>query len=251
MLFREEREMLKRMRMLSATLAVVFLAGSAVGCKGEEPKTTERWAATQNTNVDIDWDKVNEAYKAAEGPADLEKRINEIYKGDEVISVAVQDVDDKVQEVTGFFDKNQSGSVDEGEKIFTIKREITGEGTAQVQTVGHGPYYGYTSPMLSIMSGMMLGSMMSMMFMPSYSPMYRTPYTTSAGRTSELRNTRPARSTVQSRPKASGSGRTYDSRQRSSGGFGSGSKSFGGGRRGGGGFGVSRAGRARPARLTA
>src|SRR5689334_8183587 len=116
----EAPEMLKRMRMLSAALAVVFLAGSAVGCKpGNEDKGNERWATTQNTNVDIDWDKVNEAYKAAEGPADLEKRINEIYQGDEVISVAVIDTDEKNQEVTGFFDKNQSGTVDENEKIFT------------------------------------------------------------------------------------------------------------------------------------
>jgi hypothetical protein len=240
--------MLKRMRMLSATLAVVFLAGSAIGCKGEEPKT-ERWATTANTTVDIDWDKVNEAYKAADGPADLERRINEIYQGDEVISVAVLDTDEKNQEVTGFFDKNQSGSVDEGEKIFTIKREVTGEGQAQVQTTGYGPYMGYHSPVLSIVTGMMLGSMMSSMFMPGYSPMYRGGYTTSPGRNSELRNSRSARPSVQNRPKASGSGRSYDSKSRSSGGFGS--RSSGGGRRGGGGFGVSRAGRAPPARLTA
>jgi hypothetical protein len=235
------------MRMLSAALALVFLAGTAPACKSED-KGTERWATTANTAVDIDWDKVNEAYKAAEGPADLEKRINEIYKGDEVISVAVQDLDDKTQEVTGFFDKNSSGSVDEGEKIFAMKREITGEGTAQVQTVGYGPYYGYTSPVLSIMTGMMLGSMMSSMFMPSYVPMYRTPYTTSPGRSSELRSSRSARPSVTTRPKASGSGRSYDSKSRSSGGFG-GKSSFGGGRRGGGGFGVKRAGRARPVRL--
>ena len=50
---------------------------------------TERWATTDNTNVPIDWDKVNEAYKSADGPADFEKRVNEIYEGDEVIRKAL------------------------------------------------------------------------------------------------------------------------------------------------------------------
>ena len=47
------------------------------------------------------------------------------------------------------------------DEYFTIKRDITGEGQAQYHTMGHGAYYGYTSPLLSIASGMMLGSMMS------------------------------------------------------------------------------------------
>ena len=103
---------------------------------------TERWATTKNTNVPIDWDKVNEAYKTADGPTDFEKRVNEIYEGDEVISVSVQDLAGNAQVVTGFFDKDKSGTVQEGEKIFTIKRNVTGEGTGQYQTQGYGAYYG-------------------------------------------------------------------------------------------------------------
>ena len=106
---------------------------------------TERWATTENTNVPIDWDKVNEAYKTADGPADFEKRVNEIYEGDEVISVSVQDLAGNAQVVTGFFDKDKSGTVQEGEKIFTIKRNVTGEGTGQYQTQGYGAYYGTTT----------------------------------------------------------------------------------------------------------
>lgn len=183
--------MLHRLRLPSSLLAALLasLALGTVAC-APDAKQTERWVTTENTNVKIDWDKVAEAYKAAEGPADLEKRINEIYDGDEIISVSVADQDAKTQVVTGFFDKDTNGQVGEGEKIFTIQRVVTGEGQAQVQTTGYGPYYGYTSPMLSIASGMILGSMMSSMFMPSYVPMYTQPYVTSAARAGQLTSQR-------------------------------------------------------------
>src|SRR5262245_29197409 len=161
----------------SALIAALTLGGAGVGCSNDHDRV-ERWATTENTNVKIDWDKVNQAYRDANGPQDLEKRINEIYEGDEVISIAVADQDDKTQIVTGFFDKNTNGAVDEGEKIFTIKREPTGEGGAQVQTVGYGPYAGYVSPFWSIASGMIMGSMISNMFAPRYVPIYyTTPHT--------------------------------------------------------------------------
>ena len=108
-----------------AALAIASLPFSACD------RGTERWATTENTNVPLDWDKVNEAYKTADGPADFEKRVNEIYEGDEVISVSVKDLADNTQVVTGFFDKDKSGTVQEAEKIFTIKRNVTGEGTGQ------------------------------------------------------------------------------------------------------------------------
>ncbi len=239
--------MIARTKLLAAALGIALL-GAGAGC---EPgaDNVDRWATTENTNVKIDWDKVNEAYKQASGPEDLEKKINEIYEGDEVISIAVHDQDDKTQVVTGFFDKNTNGTVEEPEKIFTIKREPTGEGTAQYQTQGYGAYYGYHSPFMGIATGMLMGSMISNMFMPHYVPVYSRPYVTPATRVSDLsthrnsyRNANPERFGPRSK-----SGRSYGGKPstgRPSGG--------GGGRRGGGMFGLSRAGRAvRPERLTA
>ena len=230
--------MFSKVKHLAAALAVVVpLVIVSTGCESYESRGNERWTTTENTNVKIDFDKVNEAYKAAEGPEDLEKRVNEIYEGDEVISVSVQDTDDKTQVVTGFFDKNTSGSVDEGEKIFTIQRGITGEGQAQVQTTGYGAYYGYHSPMMSIASGMILGSMMSSMFMPSYMPMYRTAYHTPPGRVSALQQSRSSyRAANPARFQRSQSGRTYS---RPSSGTRSTGRSSGGFRSGGGRFGVA------------
>jgi hypothetical protein len=228
--------------MLSKTTwlaAALSLALAPVGCS-QEDRGSDRWATTENTNVAIDWDKVNEAYKAANGPEDLEKRINDIYQGDETISIAVLDVDAKTQEVTGFFDKNGSGKVDEGEKIFTIKRAITGEGQAQMETMGYGPYAGYHSPLLSIATGMLLGSMMSRAFSPGYVPVYTQPYSTPPRRLGQLRADRAARvnSSVRSRVKPSGSGRSYNAKPRMP--------------RGGGRFGIRRAARTSlPVQLTA
>lgn len=179
--------MLTKSKLLAAFLGSSLALGG-VACTSED-KGNDRWATTANTNVNINWDKVNEAYKQANGPEDLEKRLNEIYEGDEIISVHVQDLDDKAQVVTGFFDKDKSGTVEEPEKIFTIRREVK-DGNAQYQTQGHGHYAGYHSPFFSIASGMLMGAMLSNMFMPTYVPMYTQPYTTSQSRISNIHNTR-------------------------------------------------------------
>ena len=232
--------MISKAKVLAAALA---LAVPLSACESRDDRV-ERWATTENTNVQIDWDKVNQAYRDASGPEDLEKRINEIYEGDEVISIAVNDQDDKTQIVTGFFDKNSNGSVEDAEKIFTIKREPTGEGKAQVQTVGYGPYAGYHSPMWDIAMGMVMGSMISNMFMPSYVP-YR--YVTHPTRISGLQSYRS--SYRQSNPAKFGprsqSGRRYGGGTvtKPTSRWGTGRPSGGGGFRGGGGrFGLRSAG---------
>src|SRR4051794_3266462 len=119
--------MIAKTKLLAAALAIAS-GVAASGCDTSDgDRRVERWATTENTSVKIDWNAVNEAYKQANSPADLERRINEIYQGGEVISISVADVDAKTQMVTGFFDKNTNGAVDEGEKIFTIRRDITGD----------------------------------------------------------------------------------------------------------------------------
>jgi hypothetical protein len=203
--------MIMKAKVLAAVLGATLLAGAGVtGVGGCSDERNERWATTENTSVKIDWDKVNEAYKRAEGPEDLERRINEIYEGSEIISIAVQDLNDKTQVVTGFFDKDKDGKVSDPEKIFTIKRDLKGS-EAQYQTQGYGPYYGYTSPFYSVASGMFMGYMLSSMFRPNYVPVYMTPYTTSYARMSQLDSHRSSyRASNPSRfSKPSQTGRTY------------------------------------------
>ena len=227
---------------------IVAIAVASLLSACSEDRRTERWVTTENTTVPLDWDKVNEAYQQAEGPKDFEKRVNEIYEGEELISVSVMDKSKETQVVTGFFDRNGNGQVEDAEKIFTLNREIAGE-KGNVQISGYGPYAGYRSPIWDIATGMLLGSMISNAFRPNYAPAYSRPYVTSSSRLNQIRNDRSSfRKANPSRfQKASGSGRSYGNRgssfgsgSRSSGSTGRSSSGFGGSsRRSGGGFGIS------------
>lgn len=206
---------MRRVKLRTRSIVLpALLSVSLAGAPACQQSSTDRWVTTSNTNVDIDWDAVSKAYQEAEGPEDFERRVNEIYTGDELISVAVVDKSDKSQVVTGFFDKNTSGAVDEGEKIFEITRNITGEGTGQYQMSGYGHYAGYHSPMFDIMAGMMLGQMLMGPMRPGY-VMMSQPYTTSPTRREALaqqRSTfRAANPSRFSTPKSSQTGRTYGS----------------------------------------
>lgn len=230
-------------RSLAVALAAAVALSGVTGCEGN--RGNERWVVTENTQVEIDWDAVNTAYREAEGPEDFERRVNEIYTGDEVISISVRDEDERTQVVTGFFDKNSNGRVEDPEKIFTIRRDVVGEGAAQYQIVGAGPYAHYHSPIWDIAAGMMLGSFLSNMFMPGYRPIYVTPYTTTPARRGALmshRDSYRAANPSKFPPKSSTSGRKYGARGSQWGSGGSGTRSSGGRR--GGGFGT-RAGRTR------
>ncbi|MFO0637515.1 MAG: hypothetical protein U0168_32220 [Nannocystaceae bacterium] len=233
-------------RLLGAAMAM-SLATTLPACG----RGTDRWVTTEDSRVDIDWDEVSQAYKDAEGPEDFERRVNEIYTGDEVISVSVQDKDEKTQIVTGFFDKNEDGKAADDEAIFTIQRDLVSADKGQYQIAGYGPYAGYHSPMWDIAAGMMMGSMMMSLFSPGYRPMYTTPYTTAPGRRGELMTQRNA--WRQSNPdtfnkRASKSGRSYGAK---GGGFGGGRPAPGPRMpsRGGGRFGMRRAPAHAPVRL--
>ncbi|MFO7561910.1 MAG: hypothetical protein R6X02_04660 [Enhygromyxa sp.] len=195
-------------RLLSLTVSgAVALAVPACGSNGNE-----RWVTTENTKVDIDWDAVAKAYKEAEGPEDLERRVNEIYEGDEIISISVQDLDERTQVVTGFFDNNTNGQVEDDEKIFSIERTIgADQSDGSYQISGYGPYAGYRSPMWDIAAGMMLGSFISRAFMPGYRPMYTTAYVTPTSRHGAIKSQRNAyrQANPQKFQRKSQSGRSY------------------------------------------
>lgn len=197
-------------------LLPALLTGALAGAPACQSSSTDRWVTTSNTNVDINWDEVAKAYQEAEGPADFEKRVNEIYTGDEIISIAVADKDDKSQVVTGFFDHNTNGTLEDGEKIFEITRRITGEGAGEMQVAGYGAYAGYHSPMLSIMTGMMLGSWMSGAFSPGYAPAgaYTTPVSRREALSQQRSAYRAANPSKFSTPRASQSGRSYGNQGR-------------------------------------
>src|SRR6476620_3086803 len=108
--------MIVKARLVASVLAcAVPIAGCA---SSQSENVVEPWQETPvpeegagTTSAKIDFDAVNKAYQSASSPEDFEQKVNEIYTGDEIISVAVQDQDSQTQLVTGFIDKNQNGVV--------------------------------------------------------------------------------------------------------------------------------------------
>ena len=169
-----------------AMAALLLAAPACGGGSNSSPRGNDRWVTTENTTIDIDWDAVGKAYEKAEGPEDFETKVNEIYTGSEIISVAVRDKDAKTQEVVGFFDKDTDGKVSDPEKVFTIQRDLVDPDKAQVQIRGHNSYSSYHSPVWTILAGAATGYMVARIFSPSYAPVYTQPYVTPTSRHSEL-----------------------------------------------------------------
>ena len=71
-----------------AMAALLLAAPACGGGSNSSPRGNDRWVTTENTTIDIDWDAVGKAYEKAEGPEDFETKVNEIYTGSEIISVA-------------------------------------------------------------------------------------------------------------------------------------------------------------------
>lgn len=229
-------------------VAVTALLLAAPACGGgSSSRGNDRWVTTQDTTVDIDWDAIGKAYKSAEGPEDFENKVNEIYTGSEIISVAVHDTDAKTQEIVGFFDRDTDGKVADSEKIFTLKRNIVDGNAAEYQIRGHGGYSSYHSPMWTILAGAATGYMLARVFSPSYSPAYSQRYVTPTSRHAALtshrdgyRQKNPTK--FNNTSKSSKTGKSYGKK---GGGFGGGRSSPAPRRptsrpRGGGRFGVTR-----------
>lgn len=185
--------------------SVLALAVPIAGCGSSQSEAVEPWPETENAGGEtaatsqIDFDAISKAYREASSPEEFEQRVNEIYEGDDIVSIAVEDQDDQTQLVTGFIDKNGNGTMDEGEKIFSIKRTPTGSGeeqTAQYVTTGYsyevgvGYYPYYTSPYYPLVwgTGLAVGAMAAMAWRgAAYAP-YR--YATSAARVGALNSYR-------------------------------------------------------------
>ena len=101
----------------------------------------DRWATTENTNVQIRLGQgQRRPTRTRTAPRTSSKRVNEIStKVTRSSRIAVTDQDDKTQIVTGFFDKNKNGAVDEGERSSRSSASRPATGTAQYQTHGLWP----------------------------------------------------------------------------------------------------------------
>ena len=106
--------------MLAGTMVV---AGPVAAACAPGP-TFDQWAATDGAAGRINLDQVQEAFKESTSPTEFERRVNEIYEGDQVILIrSTQDGDKLVLE--GFEDLDGSGTIDEtaDDVLFSIVKD--------------------------------------------------------------------------------------------------------------------------------
>ncbi len=119
--------------------SVGILVGSgAVGCGGSASRQQD-WFVTDIATGRINLDSVKDAFETSKDIGEFEKRVNEIYEGDNLVLIRVEDKEfQKI--ISGFEDLNQSNAIEEAndDKLFSITLE---EKKYEVYGYGYNHYY--------------------------------------------------------------------------------------------------------------
>lgn len=163
------------MKQLMILLVIfTFISTSFYNCGGD---SNEEWASGDSARaneLNLNVDDVQKAFKEAKGPEDFEKRVNQIYTGDEIISIYVAKAEQGKQLVTLYIDKDpKDGQVQDKEKILDLSRIVDdNKKEARLYTHGYGPYGYYTgySPLTYMATGALMYWALSR---PYYTPVSR------------------------------------------------------------------------------
>ena len=118
--------------------ASLLAAPVAVAC-GAGP-TYEEWAATDGAAGRINLDEVQEAFKSSDSATQFEERVNQIYEGDGVILIRI-DQDGERMTLEGWEDLNSSKQIEDGDDdlLFSIVRDSQNE--HEMRGYGANGYY--------------------------------------------------------------------------------------------------------------
>ena len=123
--------------------SVGALVGSGtIGC-GAKASAQQDWIATDAATGRINLDAVKDALESSKDLSEFEKRVNEIYEGDNLVLIMVEDNETQII-ISGFEDLNQSSAIEEAEdeKLFSITVE---EENYEVYGHSSNDYYYYDS----------------------------------------------------------------------------------------------------------
>ncbi len=192
--------MMRKKRVSKTTIALLsgasLLAGPAIAACGSSGPTYEEWAATDGAAGRINLDEVQKAFTDSDSPTDFEKRVNEIYEGDGIVLIRVEQDGDRMN-LEGWEDLNKSKGIEDAsdDRLFSIVRDHNRE--HEMRGYGANGYYRN-----SFGAGDFL---FTYMLLSAFSPMggyyYRTPinrYDTISRNRSNYRNTPGYRSQVSS-----------------------------------------------------
>ena len=101
-------------------LILIFLAYAC--SSNDEKQARQRWASgdyKKAQELKLDVEAIQESFQSAKSPTDFEKKVNEIYTGEDIISINVADKGQKNQVVSLYIDKKpQNGAMDADERKY-------------------------------------------------------------------------------------------------------------------------------------
>ena len=129
--------------------SVGALVGSGIiGCAGKASRQQD-WMATDGATGRINLDAVKDALETSKDLSEFEKRVNEIYEGDNLVLIRVEEKGTQ-KIISGFEDLNQSNAIEEAkdDKLFSItvdeeKYEVYGHGSNRYYYYGSDYSYDY------------------------------------------------------------------------------------------------------------
>ncbi len=152
-------------------VATGVIAGGSLISLGACSSRREQWAETSGKAGQINMEAVDEALKKSENVSDFEKRVNEIYMGEEMVLIEVKN-QGREQLVSGYADLNENNQIDqdEDEKLFTFRRWYDGD-NPRYETRGYGvnSYYHHVYPPgMNLLTTYMLVNALSRRTAPGY-----------------------------------------------------------------------------------
>ncbi|MBM3270874.1 MAG: hypothetical protein FJZ01_24850 [Candidatus Sericytochromatia bacterium] len=238
---------MKRSKLTAALLLPVLITGLLAACSPSKSARSERYtsASVEGAEDKINLEAVHQAFfetagkSFAEWMPNFEKRVNEIYQGDDVVSIDATKSDSGMVKVAGYLDKDGQQGLGWGdEKLFELEQTSPPDDKGfKYNMTGHGgqPYYaGY--PPAGYHHGGILSNPFVQMFVLSQLLRPNFSYYTPPGQTTVLRDYRHSyRQTPRYRAQTTQNrgffGKLFSKdgdRVRSSKGFGSGQDAWGG-----------------------
>ena len=114
----------RRTKSTMAMLAGVSLLAAPVAAACDSGPSYEDWAATDGAAGRINLDEVQEAFKKSDSATDFEKRVNEIYEGDGIVIIRVEQ-DGSRTTLEGWEDLDKSKEIEDAndDRLFSILKD--------------------------------------------------------------------------------------------------------------------------------
>jgi len=194
-------------------VATGIIAGGGLLVMGGCLSKSEQWAETSGQAGRINLEAVEDAMKKSKDVTEFEKKVNEIYQGDEIVLTEVKNEANGEQLVSGYADLNDNGQIDydNDEKLFTFRRwNENGAQRGEMRGYGVNSYYYHPYPTgMDFLTTWMLFSVLSR-------PMYAVPiYHTTIPEVGTLRNYRASYRSTPSYREQINTNRQFESRMSS------------------------------------